>query len=286
MTNGRKVAMANIRVITDSASDLPASILESLGITSVPLEVRLDGVDPIEMANADAAEFWRLAGASKGLASTAAPSPGAFQQAFSAARDAGASGVCCVTISSDLSGTYQSACAAAREMPDFPINIVDSRFASMGEGLIAMEAAEIAASGASIEEVVGRTAKAIADSSLYGTLDTLEYLRRGGRIGNAQAFVGSLLSIKPVIELRNGIVEGESRQRTRTRSLRYLADKVSELGRLERFAIVHAGAQDLDDFLPMVADVGTHHDTVVTYIGPVIGAHTGPGTIGVCCQKA
>jgi len=111
-------------------------------------------------------------------------------------------------------------------------------------------------------------------------------LRRGGRIGSAQAFFGSLLSIKPIIDVRDGIVAGESRQRTRSRSLRYLADKIIEAGPLERLAVAHAAAADLDVFLEMLAPVHPARELVVTYIGAVIGAHTGPGTIGVCLELA
>ena len=121
---------------------------------------------------------------------------------------------------------------------------------------------------------------------MLGALDTMENLRRGGRIGSAKALFGSLLSIKPIIEIRDGVVEAESRQRTRTRSLEYLADKVTQAGPLEGLAVAHAAAPDLDVFLEMLAGTFPPEDIIVSYIGPVIGTHAGPGCIGVCYRLA
>ena len=117
---------------------------------------------------------------------------------------------------------------------------------------------------------------------VYGTTETLEYLRRGGRIGNAQAFFGSMLSIKPVITVRAGVVEPESRQRTRARSLEYLAGILGRLGPLKRLAVGHADAGDLDVFLDLCAPYFPRTETLVACIGPIIGAHTGPGTVAAC----
>jgi DegV family protein with EDD domain len=121
---------------------------------------------------------------------------------------------------------------------------------------------------------------------VFGTLDTLENLRRGGRIGSAQAFIGTVLQVKPVVEVRDGVVKGESRQRTRARSLRYLADKVNSAGPLRRLAVMHAAAHDVDEFRALIKPVSLEYPLVVSYIGPVIGAHTGVGTIGACFLRA
>jgi DegV family protein with EDD domain len=278
--------VATVHIVTDSAADLPGELCASLGITVVPLEVRLGTLDPEALRGASGERFWELEGETGALAETAAPSPGAFAEAFRAAHDAGADGVCCVTISSALSATYQAAVAGAAEVAsEIPVEVVDSRFATMGEGLLVLEAHERAAAGDLLTDVAAATTAAIARTSTFGTLENLDALRRGGRIGAAQALLGSMLSIKPVIEVRDGVVEPESKQRTRGRSLAYLADKLRSAGPLRRVGIVHAAATDIDSFLALVTDIHPTAETVITYIGPVIGAHTGRGTVGVCLQR-
>ncbi len=271
-------------IVTDSASDLPPALASELGIAIVPLDVRLGPVGPEELRRLDGASFWQRCASSPDLPATSAPSPGAFGDAFLAAAEQGAQGVVCITLSSALSATYQSALAGAEEVKGtIAVEVIDSRFATMGEGLLAIVAAasaggEPAACADTVREAIGRT-------EVFGTLDSLESLRRGGRIGAAQSLLGSLLSIKPVIEVRDGVVEPESRQRTRSRSLAYLVDKLAAARPIERLAVVHAAADDLDEFLAMVAKVYSREETIVSYIGPVIGSHTGKGTIGICLQR-
>jgi len=279
--------VSGIRVVTDSASDLPADIASRYSVVTVPLDVRLGDLGPEETRKLSATEFWQACANTAALPETSAPSPGAFRDAFAQAREDGCDGVVCVTISSELSATYQAACAGAAEVAgDIPVEVIDSRSATMGEGLLVIEAAELATPGSSLEEVAAGVRAAVGAIGVFGTLDTLDNLRRGGRIGSAQAFVGSLLSIKPVIEVRGGVVEGESRQRTRGRSLRYLAEKVAEAEPLRRLAVAHAAASDLGEFLRILAEVHPADDVIVAYIGPVIGAHTGAGTIGVCFLRS
>lgn len=279
--------MAGVHVVTDSASDLPLALREQARIVAIPLEVRLGNHDPAELAGLSGEEFWKIALGTDALAETAAPSPGSFAEAFRAAKAEGADGVICITISSALSATYQAARAGAEEVKDeVAVRVVDSRLATMGEGLLVLHAAELAESGADLDAVAAATEAAIPTIAVFGTLENLETLRRGGRIGSAQAFIGSLLSIKPVIEVRDGVVEGESKQRTRARSLRYLADKVAAAGPLAALSVVHAAAQDVGDILAALGAIYPPEQTIVTAIGPVIGAHTGPGTIGVCLRRA
>lgn len=276
-----------IGVVTDSASDLPATVAQAEGIVVVPLDVRLGTMAVETVRGLEPAEFWRLASQSADLPETSAPSPGAFAEAFTELAAKGCEAVVCITISSALSATFEAARQAAAAVADtVSVRVVDSRFATMGEGLLVLEAAALAKGAGSLEEVVGSLESAIGRLAVTGTLDTLDNLKRGGRIGGAQAFIGSLLQVKPVVEVRDGVVEGESRQRTRARSLRYLADKVAAIGPLERISVVHAAASDVDEFVAMLAAVKSDHDLIVSYIGPVIGAHTGVGTIGVCTLRA
>jgi DegV family protein with EDD domain len=274
-----------VGIVTDSASDIPAALAEAHGIVVVPLEVRLEGRSLDETASLSGDAFWELQRTISDPATTAAPSPGQFAQAFESLRDEGAEGVCCITISSELSATYQSALAAVGLVEGFPIAVVDSRSATMGEGHVVLEAAVEARAGGDLTTVVATARNAVGRSKVIGTLDTLEALRRGGRIGSAQALLGSLLSIKPVIEIRDGVVEGESKQRTRSRSLQYITAKVADGPSPVRLAVVHAAASDVDAVVSNLKAVAPGDGIVVTPIGPVVGAHTGLGTIGICWME-
>jgi DegV family protein with EDD domain len=275
--------MPTIRVVTDSACDLPDELLTELAIGLVPLRIRFGDDDLVDRRELSTKEFWSRFGSSKALPETSAPSPGAFVAAFRGMAEQGADGVVCVTISSKLSATIEAARQAARELEgELPVRVVDSLSVTLGEGLVVQIAAEAASAGADLDTVVARADAAVASLRVFGAIDTLEDLKRGGRIGGAQALVGSLLSIKPVIEVRGGIVEEESKQRTRGRSLRYLADKVKAAGALQRVAVMSADASDVDQFLAMLEGIApAEHPLLRGDIGPVIGTHIGRGAIGV-----
>jgi DegV family protein with EDD domain len=275
--------MASIRVVTDSGADLDSEVAKHEGITIVQLDVRLGDIGPEVTRTWSPEEFWRECAKSSSLPETSAPSPGAFVEAYLGAKDDGCDGVVCITLSSKLSATYQAACAGAAEVEDrIAVRVVDSLSVTMGEGILALEAAQAARDGRSLQEIADAATRDRDRVRVYGTLDTLDNLRKGGRIGSAQAIFGSLLSIKPVIEVRDGVVEAESRQRTRSRSLEYLADKVKRAGEIDVLAVAHAAASDLEDFISLLASKFQRDQILVSYIGPVIGTHSGPGTIGVC----
>ncbi|MGD0439022.1 MAG: DegV family protein [Acidimicrobiales bacterium] len=277
--------MPGVKVVTDNVSDIPSDLLAEYDIDVVPLEVRL-GPDAEAISGMTPEEFWRRVRATGAMAETSAPAPGAFAQAFRRARKDGFDAVCCVTFSSELSSTYQAACLGAKEVEqDIAVRVIDSRWGTMAEGLLVLNAAEKARGTLELDVLCEAVLGQIATIQAFGTLDTLEYLRRGGRIGSARAFFGSLLSVKPVIAMRDGVIEGESRQRTRSSSLRYLADKVAAALPIDRLAVVHADAADLEAFLAMLAPVFPPEKTIKAYIGPVIGTHLGPGTVAVCFQR-
>ncbi len=154
----------------------------------------------------------------------------------------------------------------------------------MGQGLMCLAAAEAAAAGASLDDLRGLVGGLVGRTRVLGALDTLDHLQRGGRIGGAAALVGSLLSIKPVVQVADGVVEQESKQRTRGRSLDYLAAKVRADAPLERVAVSNGAADDLDAVLSRLEGLAVAHELLVVDLGPVVGTHTGPGTIGVCYQ--
>ena len=278
-----------VRIVTDSASDLPESLSGPAGIELVPLHVRFGATELVDREQLSVEDFWARCASSSDLPETSAPSPGAFRAAFERLLGAGAHGIVCVTLSAKLSATNQAAAQAARTLADetgAAIEVMDSYSVTMGEGLVALAAAEAAAAGLALDGVVTAAASARDRLHVCGVIDTLANLRRGGRIGGAAAAVGTLLSIKPVIEVRNGVVEQESRQRTRAKSLRYLADKVRAAGPLERLAVVSAQAPDFAEFVDLLSDVVPAKGRLVGDIGPVIGAHAGPGTIGAAWLTA
>lgn len=277
--------MAGIRVVTDSASDLPPDLEAELGIDIVPLTIRFGNEELVDRRDLSPAEFWSRMASSPVLPETAAPSPGAFEESFRRAADEGFDGVVCVTLSGDLSATYQSAVVAAKAVADvIPVRVIDSRTVTMGEGLMAIAAARAAKQGKGLDDCAGVAEDLVPRTKLYGALDTMENLKKGGRVGSAQALLGSMLSIKPIIEVTgdtNGKVEAESKQRTRSKALRYLVEKVRQHGQVEDLALMHGAAPDVDELLDLLGAVYPRDDIIVGDIGPVIGTHGGPRVIGV-----
>ncbi|HEX9530705.1 MAG TPA: DegV family protein [Acidimicrobiales bacterium] len=275
--------MPGIRVVTDSACDLPPQLVKEHGIDVVALSVRFGEEELREELSP--AEFWARCARSDVLPSTAAPSAGAFQAAFERAADDGCPGVVCINLSSELSATYQAACNAAGALGGtIPARVIDSRSLTIAQGLMCISAAQLADQGKGIDEVAAAVEDLIPRTRIFGALDTLENLKRGGRIGAASAFMGSLLSIKPIIEVADGKVEPESRQRTRARSLRYLVDKVRSFPEIELLAVMHGEAPDVGEILDMLAEIHPREDIIVGDVGPVIGTHAGPRVIGVAFQ--
>lgn len=274
--------MAHVRIITDSASDVPEEVADKLGIVVVPLSIRFGADEYVDREQLSAAEFWSKCKGSSTLPETAAPSPGAFQQAFEAAKNDGCEGAVCITISSDLSATYQSAKAAAEAMAPYPVTVIDSRTVTMAEGLLAIDAAEAANGGMNYADVVARARDTVPRLGLVGVLDTLEHLKKGGRIGSAQALLGSMLAIKPLILVTDGKVAEGGRQRTRAKALDSLAKTVSDAAPFERLAVAHGAAEDLDALLARLEGLSSDEAIIVGDIGPVVGTHGGPGVIGVC----
>ena len=274
--------MSHVTIVTDSAGDIPVDIAAELDIVVVPLSIRFGEEEFTDCVDLTPAEFWAKCASSDKLPETAAPSPGAFAEAFEAARAAGAPGVVCLTNSGELSGTYQSALTAAESIEDFDVVVIDTRAVTMAEGFLTIVAAEAAASGASVAEIVAIVNENLDRVGVVGSLDTLEHLKKGGRVGGAQALLGSMLSIKPLLELKDGKVAEAGRQRTRAKAISHLAKVVTEAGPYARLAVAHGSAPDVDTLVAKLADVECDTPMVVTEIGSVVGTHGGPGIIGIC----
>jgi len=272
--------MGNVRIVSDSACDLAPELCAELGIEIVPLTIRFGDEELIDRTELSTEQFWARLPKSPTLPETAAPSVGAFEETFRRLADEGAGAIVCVNLSSRLSATMQSAEVAAKSLDgEVPVSVVDSKSASMGIGLLARHAARRARDGATAETIVAELEDMRERLRLYATVDTLEYLRKGGRIGGAAALVGSMLSIKPVITVRDGVVEPAGKVRTRSRALRFLVDKIKEAN-VEDLCVLDACAADVGEFLDMVRPIAPSEDVLTGTIGPVVGVHTGPGVIG------
>ncbi len=274
--------MSGIHIVTDSACDLTDELVKEHGVVVVPLTIRFGEEELKDRRELSPAEFWQRCGNKGALPETAAPSPGAFQAAFQQAADEGADAVLCLTISSKVSGTYGSAVTAADTFSGVPVRVVDTFSLTMGQGLLVIAAAEDAAAGMGMNDLVAANEDRIGRTRIYGVLGGLEFLQRGGRVGGARALLGSLLNIKPVIQLKDGEVAEESKQRTRARALAYLVDKVEEDAPLERLAVADGACDDLPDVIARLEGIATEHPLLSVDLGPVVGTHTGPNTVGVC----
>ena len=270
-----------VRIVTDSASDLPQDLCDQFGIDVVPLHIRFGDDEYVDREELSTEQFWqKLSGASV-LPETAAPSVGAFEETFRRLHEEGADGIVCVNLSSAMSATMQSAQVAAKALDGLcPIEVVDSKSVSMGQGDLTLFAARRAQEGADIDTILAELEDRRRRSRLLATLDTLEFLRKGGRIGGAQALLGSMLSIKPVITVNDGVVQPAGKVRTRSKALRFIIDKIQQ-GSVESASVLHAGAPDVDEFVTLIEPAVPRTDVLVAQISPVVGVHTGPRVIGV-----
>jgi DegV family protein with EDD domain len=274
--------MARIRIVTDSASDLPQEYANALDIDVVSLTIRFGDEEFIDRVDLTPDEFWAKCKNSKTLPETAAPSPGAFQAAYERAKDDGFDGVLVLTLSSLLSATHQSASLAADAVAGtIDVRVIDTLSVSMGQGLIAIDLAESAKGGADLAQLVARAEELMNKGGVVATLDTLEHLIKGGRIGGAKALLGQVLSIKPLVELKGGVVAEAGRQRTRAKALAAVANAAASHAPLRRLALIHGACNDVATLQALIKDIETEFPVVLTDIGPVVGAHGGPGIMGL-----
>jgi len=276
--------MASVAIVTDSAADLPPEVAARLGIAVVPLLVRFGTQEFRSGVDLSTAEFWtRMLAPDAPFPTTAAAAPGAFVDAFAAAFAAGAESVVCVTVGSRLSGTFASAEIGARQHPDREIHVVDSASASMGVGHLAMLGAELAAAGGTGAAIAATLRERARDLDLYVALDTLAYLRKGGRLSAAQAAIGTMLSVKPIITVVDGLVDTADRVRSRARARERVIELLTARP-VERIGILHTMAEDVEAFRDAVVGrlpggVDPARVSVHT-VGASVGPHLGPGALG------
>lgn len=274
-----------VRIVTDSACDLTTEEAGALGIEVVPLSIRFGTDEFVDRVDLSVDDFYRRMATSATLPETAAPAPGAFEQAFRMLADDGADAVVCVNISSDLSATMQAARNAATALRGtLDVRVVDSRSVTHGLGSQVIAAAGAAAAGAGADEVEALVRDMVGRTRVYGALDTLDNLRKGGRIGGAQAMLGHLLSIKPIVDLSSGVVKEAAKARTRRKALQWLAAKVLAQPSVENLSVAHGQAPDVDEMIALLAPRYNPADIHVGLIGAVIGTHGGPHVMGVTFQ--
>lgn len=269
-----------IRVVADSSCDLPRHLVVTHDIEIVPLTIRFGDREYVDGVDLTGPAFWQELRTSSTLPETAAPSAGRFRETFERIAASGADGIVAVCISGDLSATYQAAVIAAEQTSALPVTVIDSRNVSMAMGFQVLEAARAADRGAGLEEVSNAAVEARERTNLLAALDTLEYLKRGGRVGNTQAFFGELLHVKPLITVEDGVVAAAGRVRTRSKAVAAVVNRAIELApAIEELAILDAGSPDLDALREQLGR--SVPANLVATIGPVVGTHTGPGVIGV-----
>jgi len=276
--------LARVAIVTDSASDMDPGRAAALGITVVPLAVSF-GAETFK-ANVDLSSeaFWaRMTAPDAPFPKTATSAPGDFVAAYQAAFDGGADAVVSVHVATTLSGTLKAAEIAKGMLPEREIILVDSTSASMGEGLLAELAVQLASQGVSASEIARILTDRAADLNVYVALDTLEYLKRGGRISGAQAAIGTLLSVKPIITIKDGAVEASERVRTKSKARERVIELLTARP-VERLAILYAPPGEPEPFRDEVVAAmpgGVDPATVnIQVIGPSVGPHLGPGCIG------
>jgi DegV family protein with EDD domain len=274
--------VARIAFVTDSASDLD------------PAEARADGIDVVALSvtfgeesfrageDLSTAEFWeRMTAPNAPFPKTAASSPGEFKAVYDRLFADGADAIVSIHVSHKLSGAMKSAEVAKGLLPDREIHLVDSQGASMAEGILAYMGLEMAKMGVSAEEIARVLNDRASDLRMYVSLETLEYLKKGGRISGARAAIGGLLSVKPIIAVEDGVVESTERPRTRAKSRERCIELICARP-IERLAILHTMAPDVDEFRDeVIRRSGVDPSTVTTHIvGASVGPHLGPGCVG------
>ncbi|MEO7428016.1 MAG: DegV family protein [Acidimicrobiales bacterium] len=271
-----------VRIVTDSSCDLTDEECAAHGIEVVPLTIRFGDEELEDRTDLTVEAFYDKLAAASGLPETAAPAPGKFEAAFRRQAAAGADAVVCINLSAGLSATMQSAQNAAMAIKDdLDVRVLDSRSITSGLGTQVLLAAQAAAAGASADEVVSLVGALANRTRVFGALDTLDNLKKGGRIGGAKALLGSLLSIKPIVDISSGTVEEAGKARTRRRALEALREKVVAAGAIEHLCVTHGFAPDLAQMLDLLEPHHPRAEIRIGHIGPVIGTHGGPRVMGV-----
>lgn len=276
--------MKKVAIITDSTAYLPQAIVEDLGLYIVPLTLHWDGKSYRDGEDIQAEEFYQRLAESDTIPTTSQTTVGEFTTLFQRLLDQDMA-VLAMLISSGISGTVESARQAQAEFQGAPIAVIDSQFVSMALGFMVMRVARAAREGASLEECQALAAETFPKIGVYFTVDTLKYLNKGGRINTAKRLMGAALNIKPMMEIRDGKIELVESVISRKKAMRRMLELVeADIAGREGVSIAtfHAAAEeDCIGLMDMAIERFHPVETVTTFVSPVIGAHTGPGTLSM-----
>lgn len=272
-----------IKIVADSTCDLPQAVIDELGITVVPLFINFGGQGYRDGVDITRAEFYARLPQSNPLPTTAAPGHEVFKQIYDGLAAGGASEVLSIHISESLSATYSVAKVAAQETTSVRVTAFDSRQLSLGTGFIVEEAARAAREGCSLAEIVARVNALIPRVRVFAALDTMEFLKRSGRVSSIVAGLGGLLQVKPILKMHDGKPDSD-RVRTRSRAIGQLVNLLSQCSPLERVAMVHTHAfAPAEEVRQLIEPMLPAKDIWSLDITPVIGTHIGPGAVGFAC---
>jgi DegV family protein with EDD domain len=272
-----------VRILTDSTCDLPADVVNKLGIYVLPVYIHVGNRDYLDGIDISREEFYEKLPTFPEHPRTAVPSPAKFRALYDALADEGATEVLSIHISATLSGILSVAQAAAQETTSTSVTVLDSRQLSLGTGFLVQTAAELALLGRSVSEILPVLEEQIKRTYVAAGLDTLTYLRRSGRMNAAISTIGELMQIKPILKMYDGVSSVE-RVRTRQKAIARLVEKIKSYDPFEKIAFLHSNA--LEAVLALkeeVRELLPDRETWVGMINPVLGAHLGPGVIGFAC---
>lgn len=275
-----------VRIVTDSTCDLPTAITEQFGINVVPLYINIGKESFLDGIDISREQFYRSLPGYAEHPTTAVPSPQKFRAIYDNLADQGADEVLSIHISSSLSAVVDVASVAAKETTSVPVTVFDSQQLSLGTGFMVETAAKLAAAGATVKEILAQLNEQVKRSHVFAALDTLEFLRRSGRMNGFMANLGSLLQIKPILTMHQG-KPGTEKVRTRDRAMKRLFEMLTEIGAIERIAIVHANALErVAELRSLIESMLPGKEVIAVDITPVIGAHIGPGAFGFAVVAA
>lgn len=275
-----------IRVVTDSTCDLPVSTIEKYGIKVIPLYINVGEEEYLDGIDITREEFYTRLPGFPTHPTTAVPSPLKFKAIYDALAEEGATDIISIHISESLSAMVNVARAAAQETISAAIHVIDGHQLSLGTGFLVEKAAELASKGLRLKEILEALNSQIKRSHVFAALDTLEFLKRSGRMNRWVSNIGSLLQIKPILTMHDGL-PGNEKVRTRDKALKRVVEMLEAVGRIERVALVHTNAPErIAELRKMAAHLLPSGDILTEDITPVIGAHIGPGASGFAVVAA
>lgn len=281
--------MPRVAVVTDSCASIPETLLQQLNIHTVAYYIHRGQEVLRDLVTIQREEFLRWLTTASSLPTTASPGPGDYLEKYTYLIKQGFSQIISIHMTSKGSGAYQAAVVAQSMLrekePNVQIEVVDTQNVSLCQGWMAIEAARAAQAGSNLDEILARVKRMIPVTQMFQTADTLKYLYMGGRIGMAQNLVGSLLNIKPIISMKDGIIVALGKARGRLQAYSMIADLVAaSVGKGKaKVAYVHAGAlREVEKLRQLVEDKVETAETIIAELSPALAVHTGPGTAGLC----